>query len=126
MLKGTILRAVFMWVVVIIIVQPILSHKDFLLDLNVKANASLLAQKAAPEGVVTPQLYQEIVDNLKAIGFKEDQIEIQFSSTIRERTEIIDVIILVERNPMFLYSFGKSNSPQYYYGRHRIMSEYIE
>jgi hypothetical protein len=126
-LKATVLRAMFMWLVLFIILQPIFTYIDYLLDLQVKANTSYITQKAATEGMVTSSLRNEVTSNLKAIGFPEASIEITSSSaTVEERKNRIDVYIKAPRIHMFPYNFSTQAQPTYYYGHGSIMSEYID
>lgn len=91
-MKETVLRALFMWLVLFIILQPIFTYIDYLLDLQVKANTSYITQKAATEGMVTASMRNEVISNLKAIGFSEASIEITSSTdTVQERKQRIDV-----------------------------------
>lgn len=126
-MKATVLRALFMWLVLFIILQPIFTYIDYLLDLQVKANTSYLAQKAATEGMVTAGMRSEVVNNLKALGFPEASIEITGSSvTVQERTTRLDVVVKAPRINMFPYNFSGSAQADYYYGHGSIMSEYLD
>lgn len=125
-MKETVLRALYLWIVLIIITQPILDYTDYLKELIVKANTSYITQKAAVEGTVTTALKNEVIDNLKAVGFKEDQITIEYETIIKDRKERLDVVIKVERPRLFLYNFSSVQQPQYYYGHGYIMSEYLD
>lgn len=124
-MKETLVRALFFWLTLLIIIQPILSHIDYLRDLIVKANTSYIAQKAAVTGVVTADLRQEVIRNLSRVGFKESSINIEYTTDIKERSERLDVTIKVDRPPMMLYNFSGQSEPTYYYGHAYIMSEYL-
>jgi len=119
------LRVFFFWLVVIILIQPILSSIDYYLDLHVRAVTAYVAEKAAPEGMVSPQLHQEAVDMLTAVGFKEDDIIINYDNSIHERGESITVSIQVPRDMMFVYRFI-SNMPTFYYAKSTVMSEWLD
>lgn len=126
-MKETLLRAIYMPVLLYMILQPMLSYLDYLYELNVQANTAYLTQKAAAEGRVTPQLVQEVTNNLKAIGFSEDEIHIESDPTVKYRGERIDVIVRVERNrTLFPIAFTSQAQPKHYYGRGTIMSEYLD
>ena len=125
-MKETILRALFLWLALIIIVQPILSHKDYLLDVLVKANTAYITEKAAPEGMVTPSLKQEVFDNLSAVGFDPTEISITYNtSVVMQRKERLDVTLQIPRAPLFLYNFSSQTQPSYYYAHSYTMSEYL-
>jgi len=126
-MKETLIRAIYMPVLLYMILQPMLSYLDYLYDLVVKSNTAYLTQKAAVEGMVTPQLEQEVIDNLTAVGFSEDEIHIESNPTIRYRGERIDVIVRVERDrTLFPYIFTNKQQPSYYYGHGSIISEYLD
>ncbi|MEK8217123.1 hypothetical protein [Paenibacillus sp. FSL L8-0463] len=125
-MKETILRALFLWFVLFIILQPIFSYIDSLLDVQVKANTSYLAQKAATEGMVTSSIKNEVINNLKRLGFSAAEIEITSSTTtVQDRGSRLDVYIRAPRINLFPYSFGSVTQPKDYYGHSSIMSEYL-
>lgn len=124
-MKETIVRALFFWLTLIILVQPMLSHVDYLLDLVVKANAEYAAEKAAPEGIMTSALRQEVLQNLAAVGLDPDKVIIESGTTVLERTERLDVRIRAPRQPLFLFRFGSEAMPKEYYAHAYVMSEYI-
>lgn len=126
-MKATVLRALFMWLVLFIVLQPMFTYIDYLLDLQVKANTSYLAQKAAVEGTVTPTLKNEVIQHLQAVGFRESDIEITSdASAVQERSSRLDVYIKAPRIHMFPYNFSSGSTPGYYYGHGSIMSEYLD
>ncbi|MFD1775744.1 hypothetical protein [Paenibacillus rhizophilus] len=126
-MKATVLRALFMWLVLFIILQPIFTYIDYLLDLQVKANTSYIAQKAAIEGMVTAGMRSEVVNNLKALGFSGASIEITSSSeTVQDRKTRLDVYVKAPRISMFPYDFSGEVQSSYYYGHGSIMSEYLD
>ncbi len=126
-MKATVLRALFMWLVLFIILQPIFSYIDYLLDLQVKANTSYITQKAATEGMVTDTMRREVISNLQAIGFAEASIEITSSTeTVQERKQRIDVYVTAPRMNLFPYNFSSGTQPTRYYGHGSIMSEYLD
>lgn len=96
-----------------------------MLDVVVKANAEYAAQKAAPYGYITPDIRQEIIDNLTAVGFNADQIVIESQLEKQERGDRIDVIIRAPRLPMLLYRFGSSQLPTEYFAHAYTTSESI-
>jgi hypothetical protein len=125
--KETVLRALFMWLVLFIILQPIFTYIDYLLDLQVKANTSYITQKAATEGIVTAAMKSEVIANLKAVGFPEASIAISSSTeTVQERKQRIDVYITAPRLNLFPYNFSGMSQPTRYYGHGSIMSEYLD
>lgn len=116
-----------MWLVLFIILQPIFTYIDYLLDLQVKANTSYITQKAATEGMVTASMRSEVVDNLKALGFSEASIEITSSTeTVQDRNTRLDVYVKAPRISMFPYNFSGETQSSYYYGHGSIMSEYLD
>jgi hypothetical protein len=126
-MKATVLRALFMWLVLFIILQPIFTYIDYLLDLQVKANTSYLAQKAATEGMLTSAMRSEVVSNLKAVGFPEASISITSNTeTVQERKHRIDVYVTAPRMNLFPYNFSTGSQPTRYYGHGSIMSEYLD
>ncbi|UQZ35233.1 hypothetical protein C2I18_17935 [Paenibacillus sp. PK3_47] len=126
-MKETVLRALFMWLVLFILLQPIFTYIDYLLDLQVKANTSYITQKAATEGMVTASMRDEVVANLQAVGFPEASIQITSStSAIVERKERLDVYITAPRLNLFPYNFSGMSGPAHYYGHGSIMSEYLD
>ncbi|WP_379132512.1 hypothetical protein [Paenibacillus sp. sgz500958] len=126
-MKATVLRALFMWLVLFIILQPIFTYIDYLLDLQVKANTSYITQKAATEGMVTASMRNEVIANLQAIGFSGSSIEITSGSElVQERKTRIDVYIKAPRVNMFPYNFSGESQPAHYYGHGVIMSEYLD
>ena len=126
-MKATVLRALFMWLVLFIILQPIFSYIDYLLDLQVKANTSYITQKAATEGMVTDMMRREVISNLQAIGFAEASIEITSSTeAVQERKQRIDVYVTAPRMNLFPYNFSSGTQPTRYYGHGSIMSEYLD
>lgn len=124
-MKETIVRALFFWLTLIILVQPTLSHIDYLLDLVVKANAEYAAQKAAPDGIMTSTLRQEILNNLAAVGLDPGKVVIESGTTVLARTERLDVRIRAPRQTFLLYRFGSEAMPSEYYAHAYVMSEYI-
>lgn len=124
-MKDTIVRALFFWLTLIILVQPMLSHVDYLLDLVVKANAEYAAEKAAPEGMMSSALRQEVLQNLAAVGLDPDKVIIESGTTVLERTKRLDVRIRAPRQPLFLYRFGSEAMSKEYYAHAYVMSEYI-
>lgn len=125
-MKATVLRALFMWLLLFILLQPIFTYIDYLLDLQVKANTSYITQKAATEGMVTAAMKSEVTANLKAVGFPENSVEITSSTeVILERKQRIDVYITAPRVNLFPYNFSGSSQPSRYYGHGSIMSEYL-
>jgi len=126
LISGVLARLLFFWFALLILIQPSLSYLDYLLDLAVKSNAEYAAQKAAPAGGVTPQLRQEILDNLAAAGFDPAQVTVESTSTTVDRGERIDVRIRAPRLPMFLYRFGRESWPQEHYAHAVVMSEYVQ
>jgi hypothetical protein len=126
-MKETLLRAIYMPVLLYILLQPMYSYLDYLYDTAVKANAAYLTQKAAVEGKVTPQLRQEVINKLTAIGFHEDEIQIESDAVTRYRGERIDVTIRVNRKrTLFPYIFTSESMPDDYVGHGTIMSEYMD
>ncbi|QSF46008.1 hypothetical protein [Paenibacillus tianjinensis] len=126
-MKETVLRALFMWLVLFIILQPIFTYIDYLLDLQVKANTSYITQKAATEGMVTASMKSEVIANLKAVGFPEASIVISSSTeSVQERKQRIDVYITAPRLNLFPYNFSGMSQPTSYYGHGSIMSEYLD
>ncbi|WP_342481249.1 hypothetical protein NST07_06545 [Paenibacillus sp. FSL L8-0340] len=126
-MKATVLRALFMWLVLFIILQPIFTYIDYLLDLQVKANTSYITQKAATEGMVTASLRSEVTANLKAVGFPEASIAITSSTTsVQERKQRLDVYVTAPRMNLFPYNFSGMSQPTRYYGHGSIMSEYLD
>ena len=126
-MKATVLRALFMWLVLFIILQPIFTYIDYLLDLQVKANTSYITQKAATEGMVTAAMREEVLSNLKAVGFPGSSIEITSSSEgVQERKTRLDVFIKAPRIHMFPYNFSAVPQNPFYYGHGSIMSEYLD
>ncbi|MEK4008904.1 hypothetical protein [Paenibacillus sp. FSL H3-0333] len=126
-MKATVLRALFMWLVLFIILQPIFTYIDYLLDLQVKANTSYITQKAATEGRVTVSMKAEVISNLKAVGFPEGSIKITSGTeVILERKQRIDVYVTAPRVNLFPYNFSGVSQPTQYYGHGSIMSEYLD
>lgn len=126
-MKETVLRALFMWLVLFIILQPIFTYIDYLLDLQVKANTSYITQKAATEGMVTTYMRNEVISNLKAVGFPEASVEITSrTDNVQERKTRIDVYIKAPRVHLFPYNFSTVAQPTHYYGHGYIMSEYLD
>lgn len=126
-MKETVLRALFMWLVLFIILQPIFTYIDYLLDLQVKANTSYITQKAATEGMVTTSMRNEVISNLKAVGFPEASVEITSrTDNVQERKTRIDVYIKAPRVHLFPYNFSTVAQPTHYYGHGYIMSEYLD
>ncbi|WNS41019.1 hypothetical protein [Paenibacillus sp. MMS20-IR301] len=126
-MKATVLRALFLWLVLFIILQPIFTYIDYLLDLQVKANTSYITQKAATEGMVTAAMKSEVIANLRAAGFPGNSIEITSSTeVILERKQRLDVYITAPRVHLFPYNFSGVTQPARYYGHGSIMSEYLD
>ena len=124
-MKETIMRALYFWLLLVIIIQPFLSQRDYLLNLVVKSNASYLAEKAAVEGRITPELVEEIKANIEAVGLKVEDGDISGTTTLRQRGEEIEVVIRVKRPGAFLYNLGTVGAPTHYYSRQSILSEYV-
>ncbi|KUP25287.1 hypothetical protein [Paenibacillus sp. DMB5] len=126
-MKETVLRALFLWLVFFILLQPIFTYIDYLLDLQVKANTSYITQKAATEGIVTSSMKNEVIANLKAVGFPEASIVISSNTEIvQERKQRLDVYIIAPRLHLFPYDFSGKSQPTRYYGHGSIMSEYLD
>lgn len=124
-MKETVLKALYFWLVLVIVIQPALSQRDYLLNIVVKSNTSYLAEKAAVQGRITNELITEIKNNLKAVGFNDSDIEITGDTSLKERGNKIDVIIKVKRPPMFVLNLGAIGVPTYYYAKTSISSEYL-
>lgn len=124
-MTSTFAKVFFIWLGFMILLQPLLSHLDYLLDIVVKSNADYAAEKAAPDGVMTAELKQTVLDRLAAVGFDPDTVQVTSSSTIVDRGEQIDVKITAPRLPMFLYRFGSQSMPSTYYAHSYTTSEYI-
>jgi hypothetical protein len=125
-MKETILRALYLPLLLIILVQPMLAYVDYLLENIVKSNTSYITQKAAVDGVVTPSLRQEVVDNLTAVGFSSADINIEYSNSIKDRKQRIDVILKTPRLIRFPFNFATVPENQNYYGHGYIMSEFLD
>lgn len=126
-MKETLLRALYMPILLYMILQPMLSYLDYLLDLNVKANTAYLVQRAGVEGKVTEELKQEVIQNLMAVGFSPSEIHIEADPTLRYRGERLNITIRVDhRRNLFPYWFTRQPVPNAYYGHGTIMSEYLE
>ncbi|MBY9080943.1 hypothetical protein KIH86_12600 [Paenibacillus sp. HN-1] len=126
-MKDTVLRALFMWLVLFIVLQPMMTYIDYLLDLQIKANTSYLAQKAATEGMITASMRSEVMNNLKALGFTESSIGISSSTeAVQDRSSRLDVYIRAPRISLFPYNFSGNAQSSYYYGHSSIMSEYLD
>lgn len=125
-MRETVLRAFFLWIIVFAIVQPLISQADHLLDMTVKSNCEYMAQKAATDGTVSSSLKQEVIDNLKAVGFSESDITTVFDTTIKDRRQRIDVKLTAKRSTLFAYTFSSLAGPSVYYAHNYIMSEYLE
>lgn len=121
----TIAEICFLWLLVFVVFQPIISHQDYMLDVAVKSNAEYAAQKAAQYGYVTAELRAEILSNLAQVGFNESEVTIESQNTEQIRGERIDVIIHAPRLPMFLYRFISTNLPTEYYAHKYTTSEYL-
>ncbi len=121
----TLAQLFFLWLFVFVLFQPLISHQDYMLDVAVKANAEYAAQKAAPQGIVTPELRQEILDNLSALGFDPSEVNIESQLEKQERGQRLDIIIRAPRLPMFLYRLGNINLPTEYYAHTYTTSESI-
>src|SRR5690606_1075966 len=106
--------------------QPMLGHLDYLLYVVVKSNAEYGAQKAAPDGMLTASVRSAVVDNLVAVGFTEDEIQIRSNTTAPlHRGEELIVEIEVPRMPMVEYNFSSEDLPRRYFGKAHTTSEYI-
>lgn len=125
-MKYSVSVAALFWVVVIMILQPILSYRDYLIEAQIKSNTNYLAQVAAVEGYVTDGMRQQIVNNLSRIGFSESEVQITYSATRVERGTRIDVAITAPRAPSFPYVFSSEPDATRYYARANIMSEYLD
>ncbi|MVP02125.1 hypothetical protein [Paenibacillus lutrae] len=125
-MKDTTLRALYLWLALIIIAQPLISYKDYLLEMLVKENTAYITEKAAPEGMVTPSLRQELITNLTKVGFTHSQISITYSNAVANRKQRLDVTVKADRPPMFLYNFSSLEQPKYYYAHSYTMSEYLD
>lgn len=126
-MKATVVRALYFWLVLVIIIQPFLSQRDYLLNLVVKSNASYMAEKAAVEGRVTPAIRDEIMANLRAVGFTDSEISISGSGTTSTATrgQSIEIILAVKRPPSFAIDVSTESGAENFYSRVQIMSEYI-
>lgn len=125
-MKETIIRALTMWLVLFILLQPLASYMDYLLDLQVKANTSYLAQKSATEGMVTETLKNEVIKNLTAVGFPAADIHISSSTeVVQDRKTRLDVYIEAPRLVSFVFNFSKQSAPKVHYAHASIMSEFI-
>lgn len=126
-MKETVLRALFMWLILFVILQPIFTYIDYLLDLQVKANTSYITQKAATEGMVTSAMKSEVIANLTAVGFSASSISITSKTeTVQERKSRLDVYITAPRINLFPYNFSSNTASLNYYGHGSIMSEYLD
>lgn len=126
-MKATVLRALFLWLVLFILLQPMMTYVDYLLDLQIKANTAYLTQKTAVEGRVTPALRSEVVANLTAVGFTASSIDITSASeAVMERSQRLDVYLSAPRVRLFPYWFTDASQPERYYGHGSIMSEYLD
>jgi hypothetical protein len=124
-MTSTLSRVLFLWVALIILIQPLWSHLDYLLDVVVKSNAEYAAQKAAPYGSITPEISQEVLAHLTAVGFDPAQVLIESENGVQPRGGAIDVKIRAPRLPQFFYRFGQANFPEQYYAHAYTTSEWI-
>jgi hypothetical protein len=125
-MPGVFVRIFFIWLLLFMILQPILGHIDYVLQVVVKSNAEYAAQKTAPEGMLTQDVRTAVLDNLESVRF--DRNKIQFTSNASSpltRGEEIIIEIRAPRLPMFAYKFTSAEIPTSYLGKAYTTSEYI-
>ncbi len=122
----TISKAFLYWVVILMILQPWLSYRDFLIEGIIKSNTNHIAQLAAVQGYVTPQIRDELIQNLGKIGYSPSEVNLTYSTVQVERGERIDIVVTAPRAPSFAFLFSSSDEPKNYYARANVMSEYLD
>lgn len=126
MVSSTFARVCFNWFAIMILLQPMFSQLDYFLDTAVKANAEYAAQKAAPNGTMTEEVRTRIRQNLAAVGFNPDSINIEATGGIKSRGETMEVVIRAPRIVQsFIYKFGTTEPPTQYFAHTYTTSEYI-
>jgi hypothetical protein len=125
-MPGIFVRIFFTWLLLFMIIQPLLGHIDYVLQVVVKSNAEYAAQKTAPAGMLTQDVRTAVLDNLEAAGFNRNSIQLTSNtSSPLSRGEEITIEIRSPRLPMFAYKFTNDNIPTSYLGKAYTTSEYI-
>jgi hypothetical protein len=126
-MKGSVItRALLIWFSIFMLLQPILSYRDYLLDTLVKSNTYFLAQVSAPDGFVSPTNRQVVLNNLQRVGITPATVQIISESTIKDRGERLDVEIQAPRANSFLLNFGDIPQSNIYIGHAYVMSERMD
>ncbi|MBJ6360493.1 hypothetical protein ACFOQM_04090 [Paenibacillus sp. GCM10012307] len=125
-MSGAFVRVAFVWMLIFLIIQPLLSHIDYLLYVVVKSNANYAAEKAAPDGMLTPSVREQVLANLQAVGIDPSQVVIvSNASSPLKRGEELEIQIEAPRLPMFVYQFTGQELPTTYFAKAYTTSEYI-
>ena len=125
-MAGVFVRIAFIWLLLFMAMQPLISHIDYMLYLVIKSNAEYAAQKAAPDGMLTASVRDAVIQNLKSVGFNETEIFIS-SNTNSPLTRGEEIIIEIQapRIPLFYLNISGQQTPTHYFGKAYIISEYI-
>jgi hypothetical protein len=125
-MAGVFVRIAFIWLLLFMAFQPLLGHLDYMLYVVVKSNAEYAAQKAAPDGMLTQAVRDAVIENLVAVGFKEEDISITTNATSPlPRGDELVVEIRAPRIPLFVMNLSGESLPTQYFGKAYITSEYI-
>ncbi|MGO4697733.1 hypothetical protein AB4Z50_25940 [Paenibacillus sp. 2TAB26] len=103
-------------------VERTISYKDQVLQ----KKAFEAAHLAAIEGRITPEIKEAILDELTAVYFDRDKIQITGTTITAPRGELIEVTLRYPQGPTQIFNlFGSDEARDYNYPI-SIMSEYIE
>lgn len=117
------MRALYFWLVLVIVIQPALSQIDYVRNLAVKGSASYLAERAAPAGRLTPDLIAEVKSKLEAIGL--ENVTIDGTTDVQPRGGTIQVTVTASRTPSIALKITSREEERYYRAQSQIMSEFV-
>lgn len=109
-------KALFWWLVLIILIQPTLSYIDYKIDNRIGNITYWAIEKmtADTNGELTPEIKQAILDEFAAMNYTENEVEIITSIVETERGNRLDLTIKADRGKMFLYNLSGQSTPSQY------------
>jgi hypothetical protein len=120
-------KALFWWLVLIILIQPTLSYIDYKIDNRIGNITYWAIEKmtADSNGQLTPEIKQQILDEFSLMNYSESDVEIITNVVTTERGNRLDLTIKAKRGQMFLYNLSGQATPDQYVHRASSMIETV-
>ncbi|OBZ09123.1 hypothetical protein A7975_23700 [Bacillus sp. FJAT-26390] len=108
------------------IFQPSVERTIQYRDQVLQKKAYEAAHLAALEGRLTPEIKEQILDQLEDAYFKRDKIQLNGTAIAAPRGELLNVTLQYPQGPTQIFNLFGSDEPRDYYYPISIMSEHIE